>query len=133
MRQIFSISSWASVPPVDDPSGGKVSLDNLGPYGPPAFEWNFPVEVPVGKTMYVTDIEFVSKCVRRPSQDVTWRNSYVVLNSITTMGENQPTRHYVTPIRLPAEFVVSGHFQNNSPENQNMIVRVHGYLEDADA
>lgn len=131
MGAFFSISTCASVPNVNSPSGGNVSIDNLGPYGSPIFEWNFPVTVPVGKVMFITDIEFVSKCVRRPSQDGTWRNSYLVLDSITTMGENLPVRHYVTPIRLPAGFKVTGHFQNNSPEDQNMIARVHGYMEDA--
>jgi len=123
----INIATSASVPAHNNNS---TSLNYLNPYGPSETTWSFPVLIPQDSTFYVTDIVFSSKAVRY-NDHMTWRNSAVILYGMDTIGENMPVRTFATPLILPGGFTISGTFSNNSPETQNMIVRIHGYMRDA--
>jgi hypothetical protein len=127
----FRIACWQSVVGRANNAGnpGEVPFSQGGgasALSPSASSWNFPVTVPQGFWCYVTDMVFQSKCIRDAGNAL--RSSYAVFNSIDTLPEHCPVRHFVTPIILPAGFVIDGTFINQSNEDQNMIAALHGWM-----
>lgn len=105
------------------------TFDYMGPYGPSQTTWNFPVTVPAGSVLLITDIFFQDKkIVDAPNTQAGYRPNYAVLFSIDTLTSVIPSRHYRTPIKMPAGSVISGVFINHSSEQQNMLIGVNGCL-----
>lgn len=122
-RYALFISGSADVPG----GGGRVSLNGLLPYSlDPMAERHvpFPFLIPLAKCFYITSVYLSSKKVE-PA-----RSSAVVLDGIVTVYEHQP---YIagTPRIVAPGRVVTGNFTNNIADTSaNMIVIVHGYLND---
>lgn len=117
----FRIAGWKAVP-----ARGQASFDYQS--FSPSPSWNFPVAVPTGQQAWVTDMTFQSKNIRNPADVQGLRSSYAVFNSINTLTEHMPALHFNVPIILPAGFVISGTFINQSDEEQNMIATMHGLM-----
>ncbi|UQS95097.1 hypothetical protein Pam3_26 [Pseudanabaena phage Pam3] len=115
---------------VNNVPGGSIptSFDYMGPYGSSQTTWNFPITVPTGSVLLITDIFFQDKKIITPGNQGGYRPNYAVLFGIDTLTSVIPSRHYRTPIKMPAGSVISGAFINHSSEQQNMIIGVNGCL-----
>jgi hypothetical protein len=108
------------------PAWSTLSFNYITPYSPGA--WSFPRTVPMGTQYFVTELQFASKKVRHPADPGNMRSSYAVFNNVMTMTEHMPFCSYRSPLILPAGFVITGQWMNNSNEPQNMIAAMHGYV-----
>jgi hypothetical protein len=72
---------------------------------------------------------FQSKAIRLTDIGVRNKSSYAQIDSVWTLTEHAPSAHFVTPIKLGPGFVLTGKFIYQAPESQNMIIRIHGYME----
>lgn len=91
-----------------------------------AGSWSFPFTVPEGHYYYLTDILFQAKNV--PGQ----LPSYFVLSSLFTVTSDIGHIHMRTPLVLPAGFILTGGFDNNTVHStMNIIAIVNGVLSDS--
>jgi hypothetical protein len=126
ISQMISIRSAVSNVPV---GSIPTSFAYKGPYGPSSTTWGFPVTVPPGTVLLITDIFFQDKkLVDAPNTQAGYRPNYAVLFGIDTLTSVIPSRHYLTPIKMPAGSAIDGVFINHSSEQQNMLIGVNGCL-----
>ena len=126
VSQMVSIRSAVSNVPV---GSIPTSFAYKGPYGPSATTWGFPVTIPTGTVLLITDIYFQDKkIVDAPNTQAGYRPNYAVLFGIDTLTSVIPSRHYQTPIKMPAGSTIDGVFINHSSEQQNMLIGVNGCL-----
>ena len=91
-----------------------------------ANSWSFPFTIPEGHSYYLTDVLFQAKNI--PGQ----RPSYLVLESLFTVTSDIGRLHMRTPLILPAGFVLTGGFDNNTTDStMNIIAVVNGVLVDS--
>ena len=126
VSQMVSIRSAVSNVPV---GSIPTSFAYKGPYGPGATTWGFPVTIPTGSVLLITDIYMQDKkIVDAPNTQSGYRPNYAVLFGIDTLTSVIPSRHYQTPIKMPAGSTIDGVFINHSSEQQNMLIGVNGCL-----
>lgn len=126
VNQMVNIRSAVNNVPV---GSIPTSFAYKGPYGPGATTWGFPVTVPEGTILLITDIFMQDKkIVDAPNTQAGYRPNYAVLFGIDTLTSVIPSRHYRTPIKMPAGSVIDGAFINHSSEQQNMLIGVNGCL-----
>ena len=121
--QPMAFSAYASAPGIND-GGGWVSLE-YKTYTPMT-SFSFPWTVPDGHQFFLTDILFQAKNI--PGQ----RPSYLVLNNLYTLTSDLGQIHFRTPLILPAGFMLTGAFGNNTTDSSvNIIALVNGILVDS--
>ena len=123
------ISGAASVPAMNN---NGTPLEGLNPYTP--YSWAFGTVLPEGQWYAIYTIQFSDKLLQS-SNGYNWvgRSNAVILYGLTTVHSHEsPASFYPVPLICSPGFKIHGAFGNNSPEAQNMICIVSGFLYDGD-
>ncbi len=118
------VAAVANVPVGSIPT----SFNYKNPYADGRYSWSFPFTCPEGKIAHITDLFFMDKNIE--TFQAGWRPNYCIFFSLWTLTSRAPRLHLITPIRCGPGFEIGGSFTNHSPEEQNMIAGMTGYLED---
>jgi hypothetical protein len=125
------IGSSAAVPALN-----SVTLDGQPPWLPLAQP--FPFNVPTGQTLYVKWMNVGSKRIRRWGEGSRNSGAIVLIgdghgNSIGGLPpiyDQEPMLVFDPPIPVAGGCsLYQGHFDNQGPEDQNMILLIGGFLE----
>lgn len=128
MGPIQISGSAANVPAMNN---NATLLEGLNPYTP--HSWAFGTVLPEWFAIY--SIQFSDKYIQPGGPYPAWsgRSNAVILYGLTTVHSHEsPVTFPAVPLLCPPGFKIHGAFGNNSPEAQNMICIVSGFLYDGD-